>query len=86
MYCYGGEPTARADGRGPRKSATNDGHGVAEGHDGNCSTASLQRWPGPTAMPANKGMKQTSVERTERSQLIPSVGRTFADPGVIDVA
>jgi hypothetical protein len=28
--------------------------------------------------PSNKGMKQTSVEHTERSQLIPSVGQTVA--------
>jgi hypothetical protein len=27
--------------------------------------------------PSNKGMKQTSVEHTERSQLIPGVGRTM---------
>jgi hypothetical protein len=27
----------------------------------------------------NKGMKQTSVERTERSQLIPGVGRTCGE-------
>jgi hypothetical protein len=26
---------------------------------------------------SNKGMKQTSVERTGRSQLIPGVGRTY---------
>jgi hypothetical protein len=31
------------------------------------------------AAPPNKGMKQTSVEHTERSQLIPGVGPT--DPG-----
>jgi hypothetical protein len=27
--------------------------------------------------PSNKGMKQTSVEHTERSQLIPGVRRTW---------
>ena len=39
----------------------------------------LQRLVGPTAAePSNKGMKLTSVERTERSQLIPGVLRTAA--------
>jgi predicted RNA binding protein YcfA (HicA-like mRNA interferase family) len=32
-------------------------------------------WAGPTRLP-NKGMKQTSVERIGRSQLIPGVRRT----------
>jgi hypothetical protein len=30
------------------------------------------------AEPPNKGMKLTSAERIERSQLIPGVGRTVA--------
>jgi hypothetical protein len=33
---------------------------------------------GERAMPSNKGMKQTSVERIGRSQLIPGVLRTGA--------
>jgi hypothetical protein len=31
--------------------------------------------------PPNKGMKQTSVERIGRSQLIPGVGRTYRRSG-----
>ena len=34
--------------------------------------------------PSNKGMKQTSVERIGRSQLIPGVGRTILASGRTD--
>jgi len=39
--------------------------------------ATMLREAARYAMRHNKGMKLTSVERIGRSQLIPSVGRTF---------
>ena len=64
-------------GNGLRKSATNNGHGIAEGRDGGCSTALLERMATPDGDASEQGDEADEAKRIEASQLIPSVGPTF---------